>query len=204
MADSENKINKIDAAIAAAKARKAAREVAEGNETLSAKEPKVRISVEERAAKKEAIIAERALRKAAKSAERESKRGQKLPRQKPAHMSKVARAESKLPTLQPSTLQEYNDIITNFSADQVAALALWLQHYNRAKATERALEAKVQVGDFVTIIGGDPKWLGKSGKVVEARRIRCFVEVSGVTKPVYLFTSDVKMAVEALATGTEG
>jgi len=201
-----NKLSKIDAAIAAAKARKAAREALEGNETVSpAKANKTpKITAEERAAKKEAILAERAVRQAAKAAERESKRTQKQPRQKVAHMSKVERAASKLPALQPNVLQEYNDIITNFSADQISALALWLQHHNRVSATQRALTAKVEIGDMVTIIGGDPKWLGKTGRVVEARRIRCFVEVEGVSKPVYLFTSDVKHVTVDVATGTEG
>lgn len=201
-----NKLSKIDAAIAAAKARKAAREALEGNEAdPTAKANKVpKITAEERAAKKETILAERAVRQAAKAAERESKRAQKQPRQKVAHMSKVERAASKLPALQPEVLQEYNDVITNFSADQISALALWLQHYNRVSATQRALTAKVEIGDTVTIIGGDPKWLGKTGRVVEARRIRCFVEVEGANKPVYLFTSDVKHATPDVVTGTEG
>jgi len=201
-----NKLSKIDAAIAAAKARKAAREALEGNEAAPAtKANKVpKITAEERAAKKEAILVERAVRQAAKAAERESKREQKQPRQKVAHMSKVERAASKLPALQPNVLQGYNDIITNFSADQISALALWLQHYNRVSATQKALTAKVEIGDTVTIIGGDPKWFGKTGRIVEARRIRCFVEVEGANKPVYLFTSDVKLATPDVVTGTEG
>ena len=61
-------------------------------------------------------------------------------------------------------------------------------------------------------------YLGCEGVVCESRRIRCFVEVEGVTNPVYLFTSDVEVLEAAEveveeseetenaleATGTEG
>lgn len=197
MQDNEiNKLSRIDAAIAEAKARKAAREAQEG----SIDKPSTKISAEERAVKKAAILADREARKAAKSANRASK----TPRAKPAHMGKVERAEAKLPPLKSNTQQEYNDIIINFSSDQISALALWLQHYNRVKATERSLDAKLAAGDYVQVIGGDPKYLGMRGTVVKAQRIRCYVEIPGFNKPIYLFTSDVEAQVAEASTGTEG
>ena len=99
----------------------------------------------------------------------------------------------------------FNEVTTNFSAEQITALALHLQHFNRVKATERALNQKIEAGMSVRIIGGDPKYIGMTGTVSKAQRIRCYVEVPGIKKPVYLFTSDVEPSREApAATGTDG
>jgi hypothetical protein len=218
-------LSKIDALIAAARQRKAAREAA--GEDAPAPEKKQRVpkaakEPKEPKAKKEKVVDEEAVaQKAAERAQRkaqiEQDRAVRLLRQawraerdanKPkraAHMSKLERAEAKLPPMTGMAHQEYNDIIVNFSRGEIAALALWLQHYNRAAATERAVSAKLEIGDQVTITGGDPKWIGKTGTVSEVRRIRCFVEVEGVAKPIYLFTSDVaRNEAELQATGTEG
>jgi hypothetical protein len=84
-------------------------------------------------------------------------------------------------------------------------LALHIQHFNRVKATERALDQRVVQGTPVRIIGGDPKFMGMTGTVTKAQRIRCYVTVPGAKREVYLFTSDVEVleAVQS-ATGTEG
>lgn len=223
-------LSKIDALIAAARQRKAAREAAGEDAPApektqrapkAAKEPKEPKAKKEKVVDEEAVAqkaAERAQRKAqieqdradrkvareqalqAKRAERDANKPKRA-----AHMSKLERAEAKLPPMTGMAHQEYNDIIVNFSRGEIAALALWLQHYNRAAATERAVSAKLEIGDQVTITGGDPKWIGKTGTVSEVRRIRCFVEVEGVAKPIYLFTSDVaRNEAELQATGTEG
>lgn len=223
----DNNISKIDALIAAAQARKAAKEAA-GIQTEDAAKPKKEkkpkkdkvtsddeettnstreAKAAERAQKKAQIEEERAQRRAAKEEERRTKRAEKetTKEKKTAHMSKVERAEAKLPVLDTMAQQEYNDIIVNFPREQIAGLALWLQHYNRVKATERSLDAKLNVGDQVDIIGGDPKHVGKTGTLVKVQRIRCYVEVPGVNKPVYLFTSDVSPVTSIiLSTGTEG
>jgi hypothetical protein len=204
------KLSKIDAAIAAAKARKAAREAQESEEGTSSSQEnsvkKVKLSAEERAKKKEAILVERAARKAAQLVEREAKRAAKASAgEKPTRISKVDRAGAKLPRLLDTAQAIFEDITVNLGAEQLAALAQHILHHNRVKSTERAQGAKLEVGQRVRITGGDPKWYGVHGTLSKVQRIRCFVEVPGANKPVYLFTSDVEpIADDVPRTGTEG
>ena len=227
-------ISKIDAAIAAAKARKAARDAARQEAGPTSQDPvmsepgdNVDASPSDdltdadkrqshRAAKKAMILADREARKVAKEAERQKKKETKVAqRTGPAHMSKVDKAAAKLPTLLDETKQLFNDITQQLHADQITALVLHLQHHNRVNATQRALTAKVETGTAVRIVGGDPKFIGRTGVVFKAQRIRCYVTVPGVNRPVYLFTSDVTPVEletvtpvsepeEVEATGTEG
>ena len=225
-------ISKIDAAIAAAKARKAAREAALQEAAQAPQDSAVSESGDSsdtsssyelsdadkrqstRAAKKAMILADREARKAAKQAERSAKKETKVAqRSGPAHMSKVDKAAAKLPTLTSEAKALLDDCTSQLHPDQLAALALHIQHINRVNATQRALSAKVEAGTAVRIIGGDPKFVGRTGVVFKAQRIRCYVTVPGVNRPVYLFTSDVTpVEVETLpevsepeeATGTEG
>ncbi len=208
-------ISAIDQAINAAKARKAAKSgiVAEdGTVTESpkpAKAPKApkekaepkrpRLSDEEKAAKVAARDAERATKKAERDIARSVKKAAKAAEVKTPHMSKVAKAASKLPALTASSEELFGDITVNFPSDQIAALAAHLTHFNRVKATERALNQKIATGDAVRIVGGDARFIGMTGVVTKAQRIRCYVEVANAKKPVYLFTSDVELvAVAAL------
>ena len=193
------KLSAIDKALAAAKARKSATE----SEKAQKSPPTSKVDYAARLAAKAARDAERALRKQQIAAARAEKKATKMS-DKPAHMKKVERAASKLPTLNEQMQLTFNEVTTNYSAEQITALALHLQHFNRVKATERALGQKVELGMNVRIIGGDPKFIGMAGTVSLARRIRCFVEVPGVKKPVYLFTSDVEVLASAAATGTDG
>jgi hypothetical protein len=202
-------ISAIDQAINAAKARKAAKGgiVAEdGTVTASpkpAKTPKApkekaepkrpRLSDEEKAAKTAARDAERATAKAERDTARAAKKAAKASEVKTPHMSKVAKAASKLPTLSAASEELFNDVTVNYSADQIAALAAHFTHFNRVKATERALNQKISTGDTVRIVGGDARYLGLTGEVSKAQRIRCYVTVAGAKKPVYLFTSDVEL-----------
>ena len=226
MSDTENTTTKaldtstIDAAIAAAQARKAAKKAAgntDGTEVVKgAKPPKAEKAEKpvkdktaadaERAAKQAEILKEREARKAAKVSDRSAKLAEKLAARGPAHMSKVQRAAEKLPELTEVAQGVFNDATTNLTGPQLAALASHLAHFNRVRATERALGTKIEAGVKVTIIGGDPRFVGKTGTVAKAQRIRCYVDVPGVNKQVYLFTSDVEALVEAAteATGTEG
>lgn len=207
----------IDAAIAAAQARKAAKAAAgnTGGAVKGAKPPKEKVEKPvkdkaaadaERAAKQAEILKEREARKAAKAAERSAKLAEKLAARGPAHMSKVQRAAEKLPELTEIAQGVFNDATTNLTGPQLAALASHLAHFNRVRATERALGTKIEAGVKVTIVGGDPRFVGKTGVVAKAQRIRCYVDVPGVNKQVYLFTSDVEALVEeaSAATGTEG
>ena len=199
------KLSAIDKALAAAKARKAAKADSIEETAASLETPKVKIKKTdadraqkalEREARQIELKSQREARKAAKEKEKQAK---------PAHMKKIDRAAGKLPALNDQLQLLFNEATTNFGAAQLTALALHLQHFNRVKATERALGQKLESGVSVRIIGGDPKFIGMTGTVSKAQRIRCYVEVSGVNKPVYLFTSDVELLdSSSTATGTDG
>lgn len=210
MSDSKADVSAIDKAIAAARARKAAKGGDGSTNTNTApKTPKAdkgeatpkrpRLTDEEKAAREETRNAERASKKEARDAARAAKRAERETTKRTPHMSKVAKAAAKLPALNDSAQVMFNDITTNFSRDQVNALSQHLQHFNRVKATERALGQKVEVGDTVRIVGGDPRWIGKTGTIAKAQRIRCYVEFEGHSKVVYFFISDVEQ-VSAAAT----
>jgi hypothetical protein len=210
-----DKMSAIDQAIAKAKEKAAARKAGKASTVIPATAAKATKTATQKkgdkdATDKEAAKAarekERADAKAKRDAEREAKKAEKLAARKPAHMSKVLKAAEKLPTLNADAEIVFSDATSNLPAAQVAALALHLQHFNRVKATERAMNAKIEEGDEVEIIGGDPRFIGKVGTVVKAGRLRCHVEVEGLDKNVYCFTSDVAPTEEAEeeATGTEG
>lgn len=217
--NNDTKLSAIDRALAAAKARKAAREGAEmpviPRPESIAKQPKAKKETHPGFAKTQKSEALKLARDAAKKQREEQRTLRKAEKEaakasgRAAHMKKVDRAAERLPSLASEQLNNlFNEVTTNFSAAQVAALALHLQHFNRVKATERALSQRIETGSNVRIVGGDPKYIGKTGVVSKAQRIRCYVEVPGVRKPVYLFTSDVELqaseAAPEVATGTEG
>jgi transcription antitermination factor NusG len=215
-----NKLSAIEKAIAAAKARKAAAQsvqpaaaerAAEAPKKertpKAAKEPKddsIRAASKaardaERAVKKAQLDADREARKAARASKKATKASEKQDAaRKPAHMKKVERAAAKLPPLNDSAQLLFSEAVGNFSADQLTAIALHLQHHNRVMATQRAVSTKLEVGMQVRIIGGDPKFVGLTGTVDEVRRIRCYVSVPGQKNRIYSFTSDVEV-VEAQA-----
>lgn len=209
-----DKMSEIDKAIAKAKERQAARKAAGGVEVPTKKATstttKKGTATKADASDKEAARAkreqERAEAKAKRDAEREAKKAAKEAARKPAHMSKVQKAAEKLPQLNETAEVLFTDITSNLSASQIAAIALHLQHFNRVKATERAMNVKIEEGLEVEITGGDPRFIGKVGTVVKAGRLRCHVEVEGLDKNVYCFTSDVSPTEAALedATGTDG
>lgn len=217
--DSTTKLSAIDKALAAAKARAAAKANIEGDSPTPkakadqpAKEPKVKKETAPNAAKqqkKEAVEATRAAAKEKRDAERDARRAAKASdagSKKSAHMKKVEKAGSKLPQLNSAAQEHFNELTTNFSRAQLAAMALHLQHFNRVKATEMAAGRSYKQGQSVRIVGGDPKFIGMQGTIDSARPLRCFVNVPGVRKPVYLFTSDIEPveAAPLAATGTEG
>lgn len=194
----------LDKRLAAAKARAEAR--AAGNpipkatavkaSATESKSTKVRKSDADKAAEKAAIEAKRAAKKAERDAAREAKRAEKAAAtgtKAPAHMAKVMKAGAKLPALSDTATQFFENLKANLNSFDLSTLALHLQHYNRVEATLRAATQKVENGSIVRIIGGDPRYVGMIGEVVEARKIRCFVDVEEVNKPIYLFTSDVEV-----------
>lgn len=199
----------IDAALAAAKARKGKRAAANGENTTatseaSTKAKRTRLTDEERSARNAQKEADRAARKAKRAEERDARRAQRAATRAPAHLAKVEKAGNKLPTLNDEAQAQFNAITAGFSRDQVNAIAQHLMHFNRVQATKRALEQKLEAGARVRVVDGDPRYVGKTGTVSKAQRIRCYVEIEGAKKPVYLFTSDVEVVEAAEATGTEG
>lgn len=201
--EQQTNISAIDRALAAAKARRAAKEAAGALEP-SGDGPKVETQPDFAAAqKKEAQRLAREAAKAAREAARAERSASRTPKGE-THMKKVKRAEERLPALSDAAQALFNQSTVSLPAAELSALALHIQHYNRARATERAVTAEVKVGTQVRIIGGDPRFVGKVGPITKVQRIRCFVEVPGREKPVYLFTSDVELFTESelSATGT--
>ena len=209
--DMNTKLSAIDKALAAAKARKEAKgESAETPKAKASKPKAERIKLDDatKAAAKSAKEEARKQRQALLKQQREERRTAKAAERanaKTPHMKKIEKAAAALPEMSPSTQLAFNEVTTNLSAAQITALAMHLQHFNRVKATERALAQELEAGQQVRIISGVQKYVGMTGTVEKAQRIRCFVNIPGVRKPVYLFTSDVELVEQtAAATGTDG
>ena len=200
--DLNTKLSAIDKALAQAKARKAAKD----SSPPPAGDDVQTVTVQKSDTDKALKLAELEARRAQIAKDREERKAAKAAAQPkgPAHMKKIASAANKLPTLTDTAQLLFNEATTNFSAEQLTALALHIQHFNRVKATERALNQRVVQGTQVRIIGGDPKFIGMTGSVTKAQRIRCYVTVPGVKREVYCFTSDIEVleATQAL-TGTD-
>ena len=225
----------IERALAAAKARKAAKIAAHSEESGSlvqeddapapkAKAPKApKVKVEKptddaraaakadrdakraqrqaaRAQKEAALAVDRATKKEArlaKKAEKAAAREAAKAGRTPAHMKKVEKARSKCPPLNDSAQVVFGDITANFSADQIDALAQHLLVHNRAMATVRACQStQLPLGSTVRITGGDRRYLGMTGEVVHSQKLRAMVKVSGVSKPVYIYSCDAVVTAE--------
>jgi len=200
----ETNLSAIDKALAAAKARRAAKD----SSTITENVTQSKASSAERLAKKAERDAERAARKLVISQQRAAKKEARMAARNVGatpHMKKIEKAAAALPIMGEQLTLSFNEITTNFSASDITALALHLQHFNRVKATERALNQSLEAGQQVRIVGGPTKYVGMTGTVERAQRIRCFINIPGARKPVYLFTSDVELLeVQQSATGTEG
>lgn len=213
----DTKLSAIDKALAVAKARKAMKDSlksgeastrSEGTETPSTKKndpPKRgrKAATEDDETTKQAKEVARAVKQAELKKQREERavaraaaRSEKYRERnggKPAHMKKIEKAEAALPRISDETRKMLGEITSTISGVELESLALHIQHHNRVQQTKRALKGvSFEPGDEVRIVSGAAKYLGKTGVVDRAQRIRCFVRVHGVSKPVYLFTSDVE------------
>lgn len=150
----------------------------------------------EKQAIRDAQKTERDERRATKKAERDAERGSRKP-----HTSKLEKARTKLPVLS-RTCEQIIDLINGYKSEvelhkaltsaELIALSQHLEFAARERQTTEALNAKLEVGQRVRIVSGkDPRMLGTIGTLQKVQRIRCYVEVPGVSHPVYLFTSDV-------------
>jgi hypothetical protein len=204
----DQNVSEIDKAVNAARTRKAAKEGTAATATAekpakTPKEPKAptepkrpRLSDEEKATRLAAKETARNEKKTARDVARAAKKAERDAAKSPAHLKKVNRAAERLPVLTEEANLQFNEITANFTRDQVAAIALHLTHFNRLAATTRALETKLEAGMNVRIVSGDARFIGKTGTVNKAQRIRAYIDVPGVTKPVYVFSSDCEIVTE--------
>jgi hypothetical protein len=171
-----------------------------------------------KAAKKEkAEKAEKAPKeKPAKEPKEKAEKAEKAPKEKPAkepkekgpaHLNKVEKASANLPGLTPEAKQAFDriDSMAGFTAGELTAIAAHLSHKARVMMTAGAVGAKPTVGALVEILPGDKgseKYVGRKGRLIEVRSIRCFADVYGddgetvIKKGLYLFTSGVKVIEE--------
>lgn len=189
-------VSDIDAAINAAKARKAERDAnpdaepttpsvslpTDSVETTKRGRGRPPLSDEERAARAK-LTAEQ---KIIIAQQRLAARMAKLPK-----ASKVDIAAGRLPVLSESATQMFNELKASFTSTELLALSAHIVHFNRANATQRAATIKVPVGATVKVIAGDPRFVGLVGTVVRSQRIRVYVKVEGQAKELYLYSSDV-------------
>lgn len=203
MENQQNNLTAIERALAAAKARKAARDAMGGGEdtaqatdvVAAPKAPRREIdpaALEARAAAKAQRDEERARRKA----ERATAAAQKGP----SHMKKVDRARSKLPPLGDAAEKLYTDAVSgdSLSVGQIDALAQHLLVKAREMRTLRAVNsAQLPMGAKVRITGGDPKFIGAVGTVVHTQKLRAKVSVDGVKSPIYIYTGEAELTSDA-------
>lgn len=197
-------VSEIDKALNDAKQRKVAKAARTGvpagdapAEPKQAKAPKVpsepkrpRLSDEEKAQRATAKENVRNEKKAAREVARTAKKAERDANKPQAHLKKVQRAAENLGELNQAALLLFNEATANLTAADLAALASHISHFNRTQATLRALDTKLVTGMKVTIIGGDPRFIGKVGTVSKSQRIRAYIDVEGAKKPIYVFTSD--------------
>jgi hypothetical protein len=148
------------------------------------------LSAEERDAAKAQKLAEREAKKAARELAKANR-----PERKKAHLSKVEKAQAALPSLSEDATRLFNQVTSEISSADCTALAQHLIHFVRVQRTLAATAntSELSPGQQVRITGGDPRFIGLTGTVNKSQRIRCYVDVPGRNKPVYLFTSDCEV-----------
>lgn len=128
----------------------------------------------------------------ARKAERAAKKAEKLAAlaQKVPGQETVIKRAAGLPELSEDAARIV-DAAKECDPAELAAIVAHLNHHRNAEALLTATKANVSVGDWVRVIGGDPKHIGKEGIVTQARRVRVFVDV-GESKEVYVYASEVE------------
>jgi len=196
----DQSVTAIDAALQAARKRKAAKATPNADGTPAAPAagtPRPRITEEEHSARQAKIAEQRAARKTEREAKRAEKLAARSANTRPAHLAKVQAAASKLGALSEDAQLLFNEATTNLSAADLTVLAAHINHFNRENSTIRALNTKLEAGQRVTVTGGDPRFIGQVGTLTKVQRIRCYVQLDGVEKVHYAFTSDVAPAAAA-------
>ena len=201
--DKTNNVNisAIDRALAAAKARKAAKEEFSDADAAPMLRKAEKSMIKPDAAEKAAVKALKDAQKANKKAERDAERARRKMEKstvqavkKTSHMKKVERALSKLPRLNEATQLIFNEATCNISGQQLDALAQNILHHNRMMSTVNAMKSNMlRIGDMVRITGGEPKFIGMVGTVAKSRQLRAKIQVEGVEKLVYIFTGQAEL-----------
>lgn len=203
----QDNITALDAALSAAKQRVAEKD----GETNETKTSRPRLTPEEKAQRAQAKTEEKARKAVEREAKREAKRLEREAVRTTPHMKKVEKAAKALPDMASETVSLFEMVQGQLAASEITKLVAHLQHFVRVESTKAALEQRLEAGQVVAIVGGDPRYIGKTGTITKAQRIRCYVSVPGVKKDVYLFTADVRpiesafdMSEDESATGTHG
>jgi len=198
-AASDKQSSNIDAALAAAKRRKAAKAGEGGGAPEAAKAPRKVYTDEERIANTQKLNADRAKRKADRKKATDDKRAEAAKNRGTPHMSKVEKAAKGLAPMDGDTETFFNEIKGALGAAQIDILTAHLAFYSRASATKGSLEIKLAPGARVKIVSGSPKLIGKTGTVAKWQRVRCFILVDGIAKEQYLFNANVEALEEPAA-----
>lgn len=194
----DQSISTIDAALAASAKRQAAKKnntpATEGSPAPAAAPKRVIKTPEQRIEEAKQRENERAQRKADRQAKRDAEKAAK-PAPAPAHMKKVEKAAERLPALSEDAKAFFEEAKAALPTNDLIALAAHLQLHCRASATVESSTRKLAEGQQVTITTTDvaayAKFIGKTGTVAKANRVRCYIAVPGVEKLVYLHISDV-------------
>jgi 3D (Asp-Asp-Asp) domain-containing protein len=147
-----------------------------------------RIKAERRAQRE----ADRTAKAAERAEEREARAAEKGNTRSSAHMKKIETARSKLPSLEAHAANIFADATSNLTTTQLEALAVHLQFHNRLAATTAAPTKPIPVGTQVTIVGGEHRFVGKVGTVVKSQKLRSFVSIPGSKRDHYTFTAYLK------------
>ncbi len=193
-------INGVDDAVAAAKAKVAARKAAKAGtsadgaatSTTEGEKKRKTYTPEERIQRAQQLEADRAKRAADRKAVSEAKKAEQAQTRGTPHMSKVEKAAAGLASMDEATQSLFDEIKGALGQTQIDTLLAHLAFHSRRSATEGSLEVKLEVGQRVRIISGPAKLIGKEGVVEKAQRIHCYIGI-GAAKPAYLFNYNVEV-----------
>jgi hypothetical protein len=195
----ETNIDELDEQIRAAHAR-----ALNSGEGLLVDDVQEQVNVEsgstDRAAERAKRNAERDAAKVEKRRAKDAARAEKEQNRRPPHLAKVEKAISKLPQLSPQLQFLFDGITTSgASAVDLNLLAEHLRAFVRMEQTKAAIENNdnLLVGNNVVVVGGDPKFIGRTGTIVAMRKIRCNVKLGNDDRELYLFRSEVRLTSDA-------
>jgi hypothetical protein len=169
-------------------------------EAQEATSKRKRLTPEEKAERQAQVEASRNERRQAREAIRLQKQAEREANKVTPHMKKVEKAAANLPQISQMAKAVFEQVTGTMNVAEAHALSEHLRHFIRVQRTQDALGTELKEGQIVKIVGGsDARYIGKTATVKRVQRIRCYVEVHGSDKELYLFTSDVKALSEKQA-----